>query len=361
MEDELVYVPGEDDNFVSLSRTRSGKLFRKHILSEGAFYYNDKKINIDKAFLSSVAKNFNDHVVSHVQAPVVDEKNRHSEDPFRNIGEVVGVEIENGKAYALIDVRDEVAAEKVGKTLLGASALLSLNWKNNLTNEYVGPALVHTAITNNAHLNNLEDFEEVLAMSNASSDSNKQAVMLTAAPTNSKESKMDLDEMIAVLRDEHGIDVPELQKTAGKADAFAALSATLQDTLVSSEVLSLSNSEDETSAEDIVAAVSDLVQSRIELSAKVDTLVQESAHAKAEATVDAKIAEGFILPVKRDAALKLLLSDSQLFDEFLPEKPIALSIESGQDIKDDSHDETVESEVSRIAADAARNGIDIQV
>lgn len=355
MSDELFYVPGGDDTFVELS-AGGKRVFKKHILTKGPLYYGDKVIDVNDTFLDSVVKNFNDHVVSHVQAPVVDENNKHVEDPFRNIGEVVKVEREGDKLYSYIDVRDDVARPKMGKTLLGASAMLSLNWKNNKTNQRVGPTLVHTAITNNAHVNDLEDFEEVLL----SHDSSSKAVILSAAPTSVRSSKMERDELIAVARDEFGIDIPALQEAASKADSYAKLSADLKEKLTSGEdaVLKLSATDEETADEDLVAAVSDLVQSRVELSAKVDTLVQESARTKAEATVDEKIAAGFISPAKRDASLKLLLSNPELFEEMLPEKPlIALSAESGQDYKEDTHDETVANEIARLSADAAAQGL----
>lgn len=353
MSDDLVYMPGGDDSFIALSKTPSGTLYKKHILSVGPLYYpgvRGGKVDIDHEFMDKVVENFNDHVVGHVQAPLVDANNRHSEDPLRNIGEVVKVEREGDKLYSYIDVRDPEAAPKMGKTLLGASAMLSLDWKNNKTNKRVGPALIHTAITNNPHLNDLDEFEEVLAMSSVR-DSNNRAVVLSATK-NTKESVMDLDEAIANLRDEHGIDVPALQRAAAEAGTYAKLSADLQSALADSGILKLSNSEgEESTAEDIVAAVSQLAQDRVELSNKVDTLVKDAAETKAVKRIDELVAGGFITPAKRDANLKLLLSNPETFEELLPEKPIvALSAESGEQYKEDSHDIDVDTEIARLSA-----------
>lgn len=359
MTDELYYAPGAEGSFVELSSTSSGKLFKKHILTKGPLYYGSRTIDINDDFLDTLVKNFNDRVVSHVQAPVVDGNNEHVEDPLRNIGEVVRVEREGDKLYSYIDVRDEEAAKKMGKTLLGASAMLSTNWKNTKTNQYVGPALIHTAITNNAHLSYLDDFEEVIAMS-ASSDSNIKAVLLSAAPIQ-EESKMDLDELIALAREEHGIDIPELQRAAAGATSFAKLSAQLQEKLTENDVLKLSNTEEAT-AEDIVAAVTNIVETNVELSAKVDTLVEESAKAKAEARVEELIAGGFIAPAKREAHLELLLSNPETFEKLLPEKPLVkLSSEEGHDLKDDEHDLDVASEIARLSSDAKANGLTVRV
>ena len=363
MSDELVYVPGGDDDFIQLSKTPTGRLFKKHILSKGPLYYpgvRGGKVDIDDKFLETVVKNFEDHVVGHVQAPVVDGNNAHTEDPFRNIGEVVDLKIEDGKLYSYIDVRDEEASKKMGKTLLGASAMLSLDWKNTKTNKNVGPAIIHAAITNNPHLNDLEDFEEIISMSSVR-DSNTSGGAIVLSNTPIKETKMDLDEMIASLRDEHGIDVPALQRAAAEAGTYAKLSADLQDALSTSGVLKLSNTEgEESSAEDIVAAVSQLAQDRVELSNKVDALVEDTAKTKAEKRVDDLVATGFIAPAKRDANLKLLLSNPEAFDELLPEKPIVeLSNESGKEYKEDTHDVDVDAEIARLSSLGHSNGMTI--
>lgn len=356
MTDDLVYVPGEDDTFVALSRTQSGRLFRKHILSKGTLFYpgvKGGKVEVDDAFLASLSKNFNDKVCPIVQAPVVDGDNKHSEDPFRNIGEVVGFEVENGKGYAILDARDAKAADALGKTLLGASAMLSLDYTNTRTGQKSGPTLLHMAITNRPHLTDLDDFEEVLA---ASADSSSKAVVLTAA-RNHKESTMDLDELIAVARDDFDIDIPELQKVAAGADAFAKLSADLQDKLNESGVLKLS-ADASASADDIVAAVTSIVETNVALSADVADLKEASRTAKAEARVDELVAGGFITPAKRAANLKLLLSDAETFEELLPEKPlVALSAESGQEFKEETHDETVNDEIARLSAFGESQGL----
>jgi hypothetical protein len=361
MTDELFYVPGGDDSFVELSNDGK-RVFRKHILTKGPLYYQDRVIDVNDEFLDTVVKNFNDHVVSHVQAPVVDENNRHTEDPFRNIGEVIKVERVGDKLYSYIDVRDEAARSKMGKTLLGASAQLSLNWKNNKTNKRVGPALVHTAITNNAHLNDLEDFEEVL-LSNGTSDSsnNKKAVgILSATPSTSRSSKMERDELYAVALEEFNIDIASLEEKAAKAESYAKLSNDLREKLTSGEdaVLKLSATDEETADEDLVAAVADLVQSRVELSAKVDNLVKDAATARAEARIEELVAGGFISPAKRAENLELLLSNAELFERLVPEKPLLqLSHEDGHEVKDETHDETVTSEIARLSADAAQQGL----
>lgn len=366
MNEDLVYLPGaDDDSFLALSssstysRSVKGKLYKKHILSTGPLYYpgiKGGKVDVDDTFLQRVVRNFENKVRPIVQVPIVGDNNAHTEDPKRNIGEVVGLSVENGKLYSIIDVRDETAAPKMGKTLIGASGMLSLNATDNRTGQKAGPTLIHVVVTNNPHVNELEEFEELLAAS--SHDSSEQAVLLSSAPIDLKESAMDLDTLIATLRDEHGIDVPALQRSASEAESFAKLSETLQETLAGSEVLKLSDSD--TSAEDIVAAVATLAEERVELSNKVNTLVKESLVAKAETRVDELVGGGFITPAKRDASVKLLLSNSELFEELLPESPIVeLSSEEGRETKEEDHDVTVEAEIVRLTESAKAQGIAI--
>lgn len=359
MSEDLVYIPGQDEGFVSLSRTRTGRLFKKHILSKGILHYpgvRGGKVKIDDDFLATLSENFTKKICPIVQTPVVGDNNTHTEDPFRNIGEVVDLTIEDGKAYAYIDARDEEAANKIGKTLLGASAMLSLDYTDTKTGQKAGPALLHVAITNRPHLTDLDDFEEVLA---ASADSSSKAVILSAAPE-SGDTIMDLDEYITKGREEFDIDIPALQRAAAESGAYAKLSAQLQETLETSGILKLSAEGDaaETSAEDIVAAVANIVETNVSLSSKVDALVEESARTKAEARIDTLVRDGFITPAKRASSLKLLLSNAELFDELLPESPIVeLSAETGKDLKDSEHELVVSEEIARLSAVGEEAGL----
>ena len=352
----FVYLPGTDGSFVELSRTKSGKMFRKHILSTGDLNYpgvKGGKVHIDDEFLATLKANFDNKVCDIVQVPVAGAHNEHTENPFSNIGEVVDLQIDGGKAYAYIDARDEIAASKLGKTLLGASAMLSLDYLDTRTGEKMGPTLLHVAVTNRPHIVELEEYEELLA---ASADSSSDAVFLTA--TLKEKNTMDLDDYLTGLKDEHGIDVPALQRAAADAANVTSLSNTIQAALVDSGVLTLSNADEVTSSDDLVAAVAQIAADRVELSAKVDALVEDSAKKAAESRVDALISEGFIAPVKRDANIKLLLSNAETFEELLPEKPLVmLSQEAGQEPLDETPSDVVDAEIARLSAVGQAEGV----
>lgn len=355
MEDGLAIVPlNGGEGYTYLSRSRQGKLFKKHILSKGPLHYPGVggTVDLDDEFFTKLTKNFNDKVCDIVQVPVADKNNNHSEDPRDNIGEVIGLSYENDKLYATIDARDEKAANSLGKTLLGASAMMHLNYTDTRTNKKVGPTLLHVAVTNRPFVVNLDEYSEIDEVVAASVDGKGEAVILTATKDSKENNMATLDELYAVLKADHNIDVPALQERAAKADDGVALSNKLAETL-GDGVLKLSNGET-ASADDIVKAVGDIHTTNIELSAKVDSLIEKNEKSSAETRVDALIGEGKILPKNRDAQISLLLSNSEIFEALLPEKPL-VKLSHSEDDQDgfeqtaDKHDETVANEIARLS------------
>lgn len=345
---DFAIVPGPDDGFVELSSKATGRRFKKHLLSEGELLYpgvRGGKVKVDAEFLNTIKRNFDNNVCSIVQVPLAGPKNEHTEDPERNIGRVVELSVEDGKLYAIADVRKH--ADDIGSTLLGASAMLALNYKDTRTGENAGPTLLHMAVTNRPYVVGLEDYEEVIA---ASGDSIDEAVVLTA---HTKEESMDLtlDEMFDALKVDHGIDVPALQDQAEKAAKAEEVVAQLSN-LVSevSGIVRLSNAE--ATPEEVLSAVTSLAEENVELSNRLEAMDADARRKDAEARVDALISEGRILEMKRDANVELCLSNTELFEALLPEKAIInLSGEEvGFEKVDESPEAEIDSEISRLTS-----------
>jgi hypothetical protein len=353
MDGFVIVPPVNGENFVELSRSTKGRVFEKHILNYGDLIYpgvRGGKVNINDSFADKLIANFTNKVCDIVQVPKADAKNQHTEDPDRNIGEVIGLTKRNGKIYAQIDARDETAADKLGKTLLGASAMMHLNYIDTRTGKPAGPTLLHVAVTNRPYITDLDDFSEVIA---ASADGRSDAVILTAP---NKERSMDLDEMIGTLRSEHNIDVPELQKKAADADKAIALSNKIQEELGNSGLLKLSNGEEAT-ADDLIGAVAEAGSQIVELTTKVNDLVESGAKAAAEERVAGLVRQGRILPKTKEASVKLLLSNPELFEELLPEKALVKLSADGDELgfepTDESHDKAVQDDIARLTAEYA--------
>lgn len=356
--DQFVLIPGpKGDRFVELSRSRMGRVFRKQILRYEDLLYpaaQGGKVHVDEAFADTLIANFTNGVADIVQVPKVNDANEHTEDPDRNIGEVIGlVKTANG-VDAIIDVRTD-DADKVGKTLLGASGMLHLDYTDTRTGKRMGPTLIHVAVTNRPYIVNLDGFEELLAASNVGDDIENQVLVLSTA--DNEEIPMTLEEMLAELKANHNIDVSELQTKAAQADAAVALSNTIQEQLVSTGLLTLSNSDQTVTADVLVGAVAEAGTKIMELSGKIDGLVTDAAKTAATVEVEKLIRTGYIYPVNKEDQIELKLSNPDLFKRLLPTQPLVkLSVENGEEPVDEQQETTVTAEIDRLAKVVTDNG-----
>lgn len=366
MDPKVAIVPSAESDFLFLSRTPQGRLFKKHILTKGELIHptTKQKLTIDDDFIASLKRNFDSKVCPIVQVPLANKNNEHSEEPDRNIGEVIDLTEEDGKIYAMIDARKTEYAEELGKTLLGASAYISLDYTDTKTDAHVGPTLLHTCITNRPYVTDLDDFQEIVA---ASADTVGEALLFTEAPTveppilaepaASKPAEaaksMTKEELIAQLKTEHGVDVEALTEQAGVAQAVTAAKAELTHALTqhltSAGVMALSNTdgaEDKVTTDDVIGAVAELAQTNMALTSRVGTL----EHKDAENEVDKLIVEGKVLPAKRDVMVELRLTNSDVFQKLIPEAPIVkLDVEQGStQIEDESHKKSLDDELMRL-------------
>ncbi len=373
MSSDLVIVPSNGDGFVNLARHRTGRLFRKHLLNYGPLLHpkTGATITVDDTFASRLKANFDNRICDIVQVPLANGQNEHTEDPERNIGEVVDIEIKDQKVYAVLDVRDEKHAEKLGKTYLGASAMLSLDYTDTKTGTKVGPTLLHACVTNRPYVTGLESYQEILA---ASSDSSGGAVLLSTdmleAPVETKpdtetteaktpeadmpeteettqETKPSLEELLTALKNDHNIDVTGLQAKAADGEAAAQLSQSLTKALADAGVVKLSNEDTDVSTDTIVGAVAEVAGKVVSLTNQVETLQRRDA----EHAVDALVEAGKVLPSQKDGFVELKLSNPTMFDSLIPAEPIVkLSNEKGvtppQDAK---HVKDVDAEIIRLS------------
>lgn len=372
---DLVIIPSKnseaygelDAEQIELSRKSYGSLFRKHILTKGDLIHpvTGKKIKIDDNFVAKLTENFTNKVCPIVQVPLANDSNQHVENPDRNVGEVVDIEVTGDKVYAIIDARDPKAVEKFkNRTYIGASAMLSLDYTDTSTGKRSGPTLCHVAVTNRPYITNLEDYEEIIK---ASADNSDEAVLLTEPNTedsvdidtgSSEEPKveerkiMTKEELISALKEEHGIDVAALETAATKTTDTTELSHKLVTALTDAGVVKLSNDSDAANVEQVVGAVVELAKDNVELTNRVENLELSNKEITAKAEIDAKVREGFITPAKREAMVKLYLSNQELYTELLPAEPvISLSAEKGTstDADDNKVELDVEAEVVRLS------------
>jgi hypothetical protein len=374
MADDLVIVPSNGDGFVNLARHKTGRLFRKHLLNYGPLLHpkTGAVITVDDAFAAKMKANFDNRICDIVQVPLANGQNEHTEDPERNIGEVVDIEVKDQKVYAVLDVRDDKHAEKLGKTYLGASAMLSLDYTDTKTGTKVGPTLLHACVTNRPYVTGLEDYQEIVA---ATSDSSQETtVLLTTdtvaakpsapptkeqtpeatdmpetAETTQETTKPSLEDLLNTLKTEHDIDVTGLQAKAAEGDQATALTNALTKALSDAGVVKLSNTDDaDVSTDTIVGAVAEVAGKVVSLTNQVETLQRRDA----EHAVDALVESGRVLPAQKAGFVELKLSNPTMFDSLIPAEPIVkLSNEQGvTPPKDDKHIKDVDAEIMRLSA-----------
>lgn len=356
-------VPSSEVDFISLSRTKTGRLFKKHVLTQGDLIHPKTKeiVKIDDQFVSTMRDNFFKGVVPIVQVPLAGSKNEHTEDPTRNIGEVVDVQAEGGKVYAYIDARDETHANALGKTLLGASALIHQDYFDSKTGQNVGPALLHVCVTNRPYVQDLEDYEEIAA---AAADTSGEVVLLTAVQTpelapeqTPKESEMPtLEEMLAALKTEHNIDVDALTAEAAKvptlqatADAATGLTAQLAAQLKESGLVELTpEDDDKITTADVVGAVAELAAANVSFKDRIGVLELSKAESEVQHLIDG----GYIMPAKKDTYVQLRLTQPDTFAAVVPDEPvIKMSVEQGvTPPEDESHQKRVTDDLARLTA-----------
>lgn len=356
-EEVLVAQSPRGDGYIELARTQSGKLFRKQILRVGQSFVHpsDKKtpIVVTSDMANRLVENFHKGYCDTVQFPVTDDNNVHTESVLSNLGEVIDLERDGDSVNAIIDARKH--ADDVGKTILGASAFFSLNYQTE-DGKRVGPTLLHVAATNRPYLTKLKPYEEMVAASSLpdsdvvllSDPDDPNAVLAdTSGKDTNVEEPMELTEMLAALRDTHGIDVAALQESANQLE-------TAQEQLVSVGLSAAGDTDDGITQVDLAEAIIELSntvsaqgQTVHSLRAENDTLIRE----RTEAEVDGYVRAGRILPKQRSAMVDLALSNRPQFDVLLPDDAIVALSESGVTVFEEPekakvHDETVDKYVS---------------
>lgn len=350
---------GGEYSEIELARDRqaTGTVFRKHLLNLGTLHHpkTGEVLRLDDAWYGQLKANFDNQVCDIVQVPLADSQNKHTEHPLSNTGEVIGIEREGNRIYSLLDVRDpDVVKGLRNKTLLGASAFLHMDYRDTRSNKNVGPTLLHHCITNRPYVIGLEDYQEVVA---ASADGGGDVVVLSAPEPSAAEPdahdeepagpadgqgdhvglaqedtvpEMTKDELLARLREQHGIDVTALEAKASAGPDTSALTAALTEALkAAAPTLSLTSAEGEDGKlelSDVVGAVAELAAQHRVFGDRVVALEREGA----EAEIDGYISEGRVLPKQRAAYVTMALTARDQLEVMLPEKPIvALNAQAG--------------------------------
>jgi hypothetical protein len=143
------------------ARSHGSRRFRKHFLNHGALRHprTGDDIDIDREFVAQMQANFRARVSGPVPVQLGGPRDEHNESPELSIGTVVGIESDGRKVFALLDI--DRRADALGRTLLGCSASLHVDFIDLGTCTRVGPTLLHLLTTNWPHIIGLDGYEEL--------------------------------------------------------------------------------------------------------------------------------------------------------------------------------------------------------
>ncbi len=344
---EVFIIPSREGGYVELATPgQQHPRFRKHILNLGTLKYQGREFNLDENWYARLKDNFNSGV-SMCQVPLADEKNRHTENPLANTGEIVGLERQGNKVYTVIEVRKPAAAQGLrDKTIMGASALLSMDYTDTRTGKKVGPALLHHCLTNRPYVLDLEPYEEIVAATSADMETD-EAIVLAGGHMFTKE------ELLEALKTEHGIDVAALQSAAQapRVDS-AALSAAVTEALQGTGIQLTAGDASQISLTDVTGAIVELAAKNTALGADVAALKKGAA----TTGVAALIGDGRLLPKSREVAIEMALTNPDQLDAITApvDAPyVKLSSPVGRTAPDgeEKQEADVDKELARLTAD----------
>lgn len=291
-------------------------IFRKQILKLGDYVHPNNPENImsiTKETVKKMIENFKAGVIDKVPVPVT-----HTDSPTANTGYVIGLEEADDGLDAILKIEDDDVAEKIRKGLIPAiSASFSFDYLKKDSGERVGPTLLHTALVDIPYLKGMRDFEPI-----ALSDGQKNYMFYKEDTKMDK--KMNLEELLKVLKDEHKIDVVALQdevktlkESKEKADKdLETATATLSEIgKVLGEVVELSDEGMVASVKKVIGEKTNQEKSILTLSDKIEKMEKEITKRDAKDAVASIVREGKLLPTQAEEFEALYLADKTLFEK----------------------------------------------
>lgn len=341
------------------------RTYRKRILRYGKWHHAAAPggiLDVSPEYGAKLVANFNEGVwdtaaVTHGHPK--DEK----DGTLLSTGEVLGLEQDADGVWGIVKVSADTATKIDAGEIKGCSAGLIDNYVDHEVNGRgeVGPVLAHLALTNEPYIKGLGDFAPVQLADEG------EAVLLS--PVDPKEEvPMDRAELLAAAKTA-GIDIEALEASAAKvtdleaklaaapttetvveeatAAAQGELVAALGEALVGAQVITLAEGETPNLASVVKAITSAVADGK---TAQATLLLSE-----AEGAVDAAIRSGKAVPAKRDALVKLALSDRATFDALLPDEaivPLGERGHSGIDLEEPNGGAGLDhaAEIDRLAA-----------
>ena len=231
---------------IELGEKKDLSEFKKELLKVGKWKHSaatDGILNVTKEMLKSMVKNFKDKVLDNVSVPL---GHPTTDDPSKNSGEVVGLELskDEDKLMATVDVKDEATAEKIKKGLIkGISASFGEGYIKKDTGENVGPTLFHAALVGEPYIKGMAGFVPL-------SDDLKDSTIIKLESMNDEDVTLMLSQMTKRIQDlEKTIKLNENNDTSEEASKEDASGGDSKEETPKEET-TVENSKEETKEEE---------------------------------------------------------------------------------------------------------------
>lgn len=366
-EDLKIVFFDEENDFSALGtiKKKGVKFFRKPILRFGTWRHPDNRdveFEITEKVVKQIADNFMAGIP--VEAPIV---LTHTDNPKAKVGGVKQfIPTENG-LDAVFSVADEEMVEKIEskEKAPGVSCWLDLNYKDKQSNELVGAVVKHVALVNHPYIEGLGGYQAVSLSEDKEAEKFVPLIMSEKNKFKDGEDNMPkLTEILKILKDEHEIDVVQLQEDLKKLNKQVEDgelikkedAPALSEKVISSIKKKLDLSED-TTAEEAVSKLVETVDASLKLSEKdskekedlkkeVGDLKTELTEMKAEKEIDDLITEGKVLPAEKEGLKKTYVKDKALFSELIKSRtaPLVELAEQGKKSDETPTEEDKEKE-----------------
>lgn len=161
------------------------KRYRKQVLKVGDVHYQGGKFPVTPAYLDSVVKAFDAKAITKVPFQLADAGNRHTEDPLRRFGTVVGLHRTPDGLDAVLELDDEAARLVDKDPDFGVSVLIKHD-RTTGEGQHYDAVLAHVLGTTDPVLTSLKPWCPELAASHPVEDT-LDLLALTSAPHDADE------------------------------------------------------------------------------------------------------------------------------------------------------------------------------
>jgi len=152
-----VLTPTVKSDAIELGRTT----WRKQVLPIRSLNYNGRKLHFTKDYLNNLVQSFKDRAFDAVPLQLADADNRHTNDPERAAGEVIGLEAADDGLYATVSLTDRGAALVKEHPNLGVSVRIVEQFERGTDGKRYPAALQHVLATWDPRINAMKPWEAV--------------------------------------------------------------------------------------------------------------------------------------------------------------------------------------------------------